>query len=306
VLATIGCSHARDTKGGCTMCSYLLDGSAESPSSEELIQQFKNAMSKLEDESEPLSVKVYTSGSFLDPVEIPEVVRTEILSILSSEKRVKQVVLESRPEYVTVTILKEISTSLGDKQVEIGIGVESSNDVIRSICINKGFNTQEFEKVVQKASEYKIGVRAYVLLKPPFLTERDSLLDSMKTIQDLDKIGVSTISINPVNVQKNTLVERLWERRQYRPPWLWTTIEVLKQMRSSVSPEIPLLCDPVAAGKLRGTHNCGNCDESVTAAIRDFSLNQDVEVFSKLHCNCYDQWQHVLIHEDSSLHVHLE
>ena len=218
VLATIGCSHARDTTGGCTMCSYLLDGIPESPTPEELLHQFQQAMSKIEGEPEPLSVKIYTSGSFLDVDEIPSDVRKKILSLLSSDPRVKQVVLESRPEYATDEVLKEISTILGDKHVEIGIGFESSSDLIRSICINKGFVTHDFEEAVQRASKRNISIRAYVLLKPPFLTERDALLDSIQTIRYLDKVGVSTISINPVTIQKNTLVERLWKRKQYRSP----------------------------------------------------------------------------------------
>jgi hypothetical protein len=67
-----------------------------------------------------------------------------------------------------------------------------------------------------------------------------------------------------------------------------------------------LLCDPVAAGKSRGAHNCGECDASVISAIRDFSLNQNPDLFSSLHCYCYEQWQHVLAHEDSSLYTHYE
>jgi radical SAM enzyme (TIGR01210 family) len=306
VLSTIGCAHARDTKGGCTMCSYLLDGTPESPTSEELIQQFQYAMNTIEDESEPLSVKIYTSGSFLDSDEIPSEVRTELYSILSKDSRVKQVVLESRPEYVTDAALREINTSLGSKKVELGIGFESSSNLIRLICINKGFKTQDFQEAVQRASKYNINVRAYVLLKPPFLTERDSLLDSIRTIKDLDEFGVSTISINPVTIQKNTLVERLWQKRKYRPPWLWTVVDVLKQARASIGRKTAILCDPVAAGKIRGAHNCGKCDISCISAIRDFSLNQDVGVFSDLHCDCHNQWQHVLIHEDASLNVHYE
>ena len=77
-------------------------------------------------------------------------------------------------------------------------------------------------------------------------------------------------------------------------------------MRDSVNSETLILCDPVAAGKLRGTHNCGTCDESFITAIRDFSLNQDTEVFSSLHCNCFAQWQHILKHEDMSLITHFE
>ena len=263
-------------------------------------------MSKIEDGPEPLSVKIYTSGSFLDVDEIPSQVRKEILSLLSSDTRVKQVVLESRPEYVTDEVLKEISALLGDRHVELGIGFESSSDLIRSMCINKGFDTHEFEEAVQRASKHKISVRAYVLLKPPFLTERDALLDSIQTIRYLDKIGVSTISINPVTIQKNTLVERLWQQRYYRSPWLWTVIELLKQACSDTNPNTIILCDPVAAGKARGAHNCGTCDESIISAIREFSLNQDVDIFSALHCDCYEQWQHVMVHEDAALYVHHE
>jgi hypothetical protein len=288
------------------MCSYLLDGTPESPTPDELVQQFQHAMSKIDDESEPLSVKIYTSGSFLDVDEIPFEVRKEILTLLSSDTRVKQVVLESRPEYATDDVLKEISALLSDKHVEIGIGFESSSDLIRSICINKGFATHEFEDAIQRASKHDISVRAYVLIKPPFLTEREALLDSIQTIRYLDKIGVSTISINPVTVQKNTLVERLWKNRKYRPPWLWSVVDVLKQTKSTIAQDTTILCDPAAAGKLRGAHNCGKCDDSFIAAIRDFSLNQDLEVFSSLYCDCHEQWQHVLLHEDSSLIVHDE
>ena len=89
VLSTIGCAHARSDSGGCTMCSYLLDGSQEMPTSDQLVEQFKTAMMDLVGKEEPLSVKIYTSGSFLDPVEIPVEARSAILEILGSDDRVR-------------------------------------------------------------------------------------------------------------------------------------------------------------------------------------------------------------------------
>jgi len=304
VLATKGCSYARGEQGGCTMCSYLLDGTERQPSHEELISQFQGAMEKLSDESKPLSVKIYTSGSFLDTDEVPQETRDEILGIISNDDRIVEVVIESRPEFILDEVMVQTRAILGERQIEIGMGLESSNDVVRDICVNKGFTLAEFKKAVEIAKQHQIGTRAYILLKPPFLTEKNALDDSITTIEDAVKLGVTTISINPVNIQKFTMVEDLWRNGLYRSPWLWTVVEVLRESYKNVGGSVFILCDPVAAGKRRGTHNCGVCDKQIVNAIRDFSLNQDASVLESLDCSCKASWKHTLTHEDVSLLVH--
>ena len=148
VLSTIGCSHARSDSGGCTMCSYLLDGVQERPTSDQIVDQFKLAMSELEGKEPPLSVKIYTSGSFLDHEEIPQPARSEILGIIAEDERIREVVLESRPEYVTDTILSAVRRILGDRVIEIGMGLESASDTVRTVCINKNFDLQMFSNVL--------------------------------------------------------------------------------------------------------------------------------------------------------------
>ncbi|TXT57752.1 MAG: hypothetical protein BAJATHORv1_10456 [Candidatus Thorarchaeota archaeon] len=305
VLATVGCSHAISEAGGCTMCSYLLDGTEEHPTHEQLIQQFEVALGKLEEKPVPYSVKIYTSGSFLDTREVSIIARKAILEKIGRDERIEEVVLESRPEYVSDSLMHEVKSILGDRKIEIGIGLESTNDQVRSLCINKGFTLDKFQEALEICKTHGIGIRAYVLVKPPFLTERDALLDSVSTIIKAAEMGITTASINPVNVQSYTLVERLWRSRDYRPPWLWTVVEILKQARKEVNHTIPILCDPVAAGKSRGTHNCGICDSSIIQAIRSFSLSQDLDVFDDLSCGCRNLWEHVLTHEDISLVSHL-
>ena len=304
VLSTQGCAHARGSEGGCTMCSYLLDGTRTNPSPDELYNQFLDAMKKVEKASSPLSVKIYTSGSFLDDDEIPIEARNQILSEIANDSRVREVVLESRPEYVQDSILKEVRGTLGDRSIEIAMGLESSSDLVRSLCINKNFDFASFKEAVDLGKKYDMGTRAYVLLKPPFLTERDAIVDAKNTIADAIKAGVSTISLNPVNVQRNTLVEYLWKRQNYRPPWLWSVVEVLRHAHSISQGTVNVVCDPVAAGKIRGTHNCGKCDTPVISAIRRFSLDQNTSAFDSLHCECQTLWNHILEHEDVSLQLH--
>ncbi len=304
VLATIGCSHAREEDGGCTMCSYLLDGSGVMPTNVELIKQFERGYTKANNEQKPLSVKIYTSGSFLDSDEVSPEVRMEILRRVGSDDRVTEVIIESRPEFVTDRTMQDLRERLSDRRIEIGMGLESANDVIREVCINKGFTLTEFQHALETARKYDIGTRAYVLLKPPFLTESQSQADALQTIKTCADIGVTTVSVNPVNIQKNTLVEKLWSRGSYRPPWLWTLISVLRRARQEIDDSVNIVCDPVAAGKSRGVHNCGKCDERVVRAIREFSLTQNEDVFEGLDCDCKEKWHHTLQHEDISFLIH--
>jgi radical SAM enzyme (TIGR01210 family) len=304
VLSTEGCAHARGSEGGCTMCSYLLDGTSKNPTSEELLNQFLEAMKKVEKAAAPISVKIYTSGSFLDTEEIPLTARNQILTTIAHDDRIKEVVLESRPEYVQESILEKVRSLLGDRSIELAMGLESSNDQIRSLCINKNFNFVAFKEAIDIGKKFEIGTRAYILLKPPFMTERDALLDAQQTISDAIDAGATTVSLNPVNVQSNTLVESLWKRQKYRPPWLWSVVEVLEYAHEAAKGKVRVVCDPAAAGKKRGTHNCGKCDKSFVNAIRQFSLTQNISTFDGLQCECKDLWTYVLTHEDVSLHVH--
>ena len=68
------------------------------------------------------------------------------------------------------------------------------------------------------------------MLKPPYLSEKESIDDAVKSAIDAAP-HVDKISINPVNVQKNTVVEKLWFRNEWVAPWLWSVVDVLKSVK---------------------------------------------------------------------------
>lgn len=288
ILRTAGCSWAK--MGGCTMCGYIYDASP-GVSSKELFIQFKAGSEKLS--SEVKVVKLFTSGSFLDSQEVPAEARNQILADLG--KKVEKVIVESRPEFIKQEVVLECRSLV--KQFEIAIGLETSSDNIRIENINKGFSFKDFIKAARIARECGAAVKAYLLLKPPFLTERAAIEDVIKSITDAADY-VDTISINLCNVQRGTLVQELFLNKSYRPPWLWSAVEVLRRGREILSDEKVLMCDPIAAGFKRGPHNCGKCDSAIAANIREFSLKQDVEIFKNLHCECIETWRKVLELED--------
>jgi radical SAM enzyme (TIGR01210 family) len=252
-------------------------------SKEDLLAQFANAMRYYKNEG---IVKVFTSGSFLDPSELPEPVQHEIVGTLS--EKAEKISVESRPEYIKETRLKEIKKNVSSKEFEIGIGLETSNDLVREKAINKGFTFQEYVHAATRLKKHQMNVKTYVLLKPPFLTEKESLNDCIRTIKDIIPY-TDTVSLNPTNVQRHTVVEYLWKRNQYRPPWLWSIVEILQHSKTMTNAF--LKCDVVGGGSMRGAHNCGTCDRGILQAIAEFSLTQKQDALKDLSCNCYEKWR---------------
>lgn len=289
VLRTTGCCWAKT--GGCAMCGYAYDASPSEVSVGELMAQLQIGMEQLS--SEVKVAKLFTSGSFLNPEEVPLVARNQILATLG--KKVEKIIIESRPEFVKSRIVMECGNLV--KRLEIAIGLETSSDVIRNEHINKGFAFDDFIRAAKIAHESGSTVKAYLLLKPPFLSERAAIEDMINSIKDAS-LHADTISINLCNVQRGTLVYELFANKSYRPPWLWSAVEVLRKGREILAKEKVIMCDPVAAGVKRGPHNCGKCDSAVASSIRKFSLSQDPAVFSDLYCDCLETWKKVLELED--------
>lgn len=284
VFRTSGCRW-----NNCTMCGYAYDSTPKAPSHDDLMKQFEDAMIRSRDED--FIVKIFTSGSFLDEVEIPPTARKEMLSRLGADARVKKVIAETRPEYVAQDKVSECTAALG-KKFEIAVGLETSNDMIRRDSINKGFTFMDFVNASKIALQENATVKAYLLLKPPFLSEGVAINDIIRSISDVVQYA-GTISVNLCNVQKGTFIDEMFERGDYRPPWLWSAVEVLKRGKE-INTDTVIISDPVAAGSKRGPHNCGKCDKDVAEAIRIFSLTQDTMIFESLDCECRETWKKVV------------
>jgi len=289
ILRTHGCSWASES--GCSMCGYFNDSLLKDVSDEDLITQFEKTMEKYQGQK---FVKIFTSGSFLDEKEITPFVRKKILERLfeSSEK----VSVESRPEYVTNKILSDVKKSTGSGVFEVGIGLETTDDKIRENCINKGFTFNDYKKATDVLKKHNCKLKTYVLVKPPFISEQESINDVIKTVDKI-KTVTDTISFNACNVQRNTLVSYLWNRKMYRPPWLFSIVEILKESKKQTK-NILLKCDIAGGGSIRGAHNCKICDNKYLKAISDFSLKQDISVFDGLDCDCREKWLDQLDIED--------
>ncbi|AXV38054.1 MAG: TIGR01210 family radical SAM protein [Methanobacterium sp. BRmetb2] len=290
ILPTKGCSWALSSSGGCTMCSYIADSVLEPVSADVLIDIFKNAL-KRHELSEKTVVKIFTSGSFLNEEEFPPEARAEILEILGKEEHVEEVVVESRPEYVNRDVLIECCEILGDKIFEVSLGLESANDKIRREKINKGFSRKEFEEAVNTIkylkTDYKLKSKAYLFVKPILTSEKEAVEDAIQSAVYAEKVGVDRISFCPATIHKGTLMEILWRRGSYKPPWIWSIVKIINQVRSLV--KIPVIMDTSGFGTRRGPFNCKKCNKKFKNKIIESNLNQSL--VEEIDCSCKDLWQ---------------
>ncbi|MCL1905366.1 MAG: archaeosine biosynthesis radical SAM protein RaSEA [Methanomassiliicoccaceae archaeon] len=280
IMRTNGCAWAK--KGGCTMCGYA-SASMNNVTAEDLTAQIDQAMRRYE--GEPF-VKIYTSGSFLDDNEVPPEIRERIFD---SFKDAERILFETRPEFVTEETLRNVP-----KNVTIALGLESSDPEVLEISVKKGFTPEDSRKAGLTIKKAGLTVRTYLLLKPLYLNEHDAIEDAVSSIRFADEFS-DEISVNPVNVQRYTFTERQWKKGDYRPPWIWSLIEVLK--RSSGNVNARLMSSPSGGGTQRGVHNCGTCDIEALKAVERFSFSQNIKHLNADACPCRETWRQTISSE---------
>jgi hypothetical protein len=283
ILRTRGCYWAR--RSGCSMCGYINDTFTD-VREEDLMAQWRSALRIYG--GQPV-VKIYTSGNFFDASEVSLRARRRILEEIG--QRCEKLVVENLPQMTKREWVEE-GVSLVPR-FEIAIGLETANDSVRDLCISKDFHFEWYERACRAAHEAGATVKTYLLMKPPFLTEAAAVEDvvaSAMKIRDL----TDAISINPTNVQRDTLVDQLFKRREYRPPWLWSVVEALTHLRGYGR---RVICKPTGGGTPRGAHNCGACDGVFLGAIQDYSLGK-ADRLDELSCGCRHRWEDYTAAED--------
>ncbi|MFX1452391.1 MAG: archaeosine biosynthesis radical SAM protein RaSEA, partial [Promethearchaeota archaeon] len=259
----------------------------------QIINQFnyalQNKLDEIEIDKDNYIIKIFNSGSFLDKNEVAQDVRSYLYNKIAEIKKIKEVVIESRVEYISSEKLEEIRDSLKNKYIEIGIGLETTDDYIRNNYINKGLLFDEFQSVLQLCKDHDIGVKAYLLFKPPFLNEISAIDDCVDSIKTLINLKVNSISINPLNIQKGSLAEYLWYQKRYRPPWFYSLIKCIKKsITKDDLKNVRVLSDPSGAGTKRGIHNClkRDCNKKMINILKNFVLNQDLNFLKNSYKEC--------------------
>lgn len=327
VLRANGCEHYKKT-GGCSMCSHFNGTPIHKVTDENYISQWNSVLNGDAIEKENFSFNLndypvlclYNLGSLLNENEISSLVVQYIFKSLNNYKNVKKVIIESRAEYVnskSITNIKDVY----DGVVEVGIGVESTNKVIRQLCHHKGIsNLNLVKKSVEILHDYGFKALAYINFKPVFLTEKESVDDAITTAIDCFNMGFDAVSIEPTSLQDYSLANYLYEMGQYRVPWLWSIKEIVEGIykffnNKKLDIRIGGYFDEEILSGSQGvgfetknevfphltSSNCSLCTQRCIEAIKMFNATYDIKYLKNVEkcSHCYSIWCDTMKIKDS-------
>lgn len=281
IFTTKGCFWAQNGKG-CYMCGYSADSDPNIT-----LEEWKKQLEIFEKKIQGVEgLKLYNSGSFFDRREVPQEIFDKLCNIIKNSS-VNEVVVESCSHLVNDANIKEFKEKIGNKYFEIALGLESSHNGVLEYSINKPTRFNQFISAAEIIKRNSGHVKAYLLFKPPFLTEYEAYLDTLHSAKDIIPYA-DTISINLCNVQKHSMLNWLYSKKEYRPGWLWTVIEILNKISAK---DYRILLGLAGGGSLRGAHNCKKCKKNTLFALKQFVETQDHEYLKEPDCQCKELWR---------------
>lgn len=256
-------------------------------------------------------INIVGDGSFLNYWEIPKRTQVECFKNFAKWKNISRILIESRPEYINKQWLEELTGFLRDDQIlEIAIGIESTDDFIRSHCINKGFgnitdrlNEYSIKNILANIATFKgrVRIQAYLLIKPAFLNEKEALMDAInsgrilyqwaKDIHPENPHKILSIKYEPMVVSRGTLLEVLYKRtdngkRMYNPLNYWTVAELLAETSNNGTCDIIRfgaredMDDYIALPVIPAVFDTiSSIDFRVYQAVQNFTVNHSIVQF---------------------------
>jgi archaeosine synthase beta-subunit len=217
-------------------------------------------------------LKLYNNGSFFDLRAIPEEDYGEIASLLEN---LETVIVESHPRLINEKCLNFRDMLKPDLQ--IGLGLETVNSDIL-LKLNKQMSVDDFRNSVGFLTKHGIRSRAFILLRPPLLSESEGIFWAERSIDFAFDAGVECCTIIPVRAG-NGAMDFLMERGDFNVPDIRSLETVLEY-------GIRLRAGRVFADvwDLRLFSTCTKCLDKRTERLNKMNLSQEIGTI--VDCEC--------------------
>ncbi len=164
-------------------------------------------------------IKLYNSGNFFDSNAIPHEDYAEIATLVAD---FETVIVESHPSLIGRRCW-EFKEKLRPK-LQVAMGLETVHpDVLPRL--NKRMTLEDFSRETKRLLERGISVRAFVLLRPPFLTEEEGVFWAKRSIDFAFDNGVECCAVIPTRTG-NGIMEQLERDGLFASPTLDSLEEV--------------------------------------------------------------------------------
>lgn len=286
VLLTTGCSI-----GTCTMCPFPGESHSQ-VRDQDLIEQFEGSFQgdSLDDYE---LITLFCNGNFFHDREMPTLVRQHIFARVRQARDPQIVAVESLPQFLTTEALRQVRRQLGPKKLAVFLGLQSQDEFVRQVAVNTTCTLVAFEKATRALQAQGDLPVTFLMVKPPFLTEGEAVLDCLKSLQYLTGRGLTHSTLCPTRVAPHTLLHEMHRRGLYSPPWIWSVVEVLRR-NADRGGSLPM----VNTTELKEDRNpdstcaqsCPHCRHELIEGIEQFLFQRKLKLLQDLRCVCWKDY----------------
>lgn len=217
-------------------------------------------------------LKLYNSGSFFDERAI---IAKDYKRIASLVNGFETVIVESHPLLINEKCL--VFRDMLKPDLQIAIGLETVHTEILRI-LNKQMTLDDFSNAVSYLTKHEIMSRAFILLRPPFLSESEGIHWAERSIDFAFSTGVECCTVIPVR-PGNGAMDLLMEKGDFRPPDIHSLERVLEYGIGLNAGRV--FADIWDLGLFSG---CRKCIDIRTNRLMEMNLNQ--KIISRHTCSC--------------------
>lgn len=242
------------------------------------------------------SVGLYNDGSFLNPGEIEQEVQRRILREVATWPGIRQITIESRPEYADPAWVAELVDAIRPCRLEIALGLDSIHQDVVDVATNRGVRVDFALEAMQSLLALDVRTTALVVFKLPFFTEGAAIDEAVATVGALVRRGVA-VDIEAMTVQKGSVVQLLSDAGLYRPPWLWSLVEMFRRLPDARS--VYLSPFRYSVPTFDAPRNCDECTLPVASQLLGaFERSRRREDLPSLRPCCARVWREELAREE--------
>lgn len=221
-------------------------------------------------------LKLYNSGSFFDERAIPVADYPKIASLING---FKTVIVESHPKFINESCLE--FRDMFQAELQIAIGLETVHpQILRKL--NKHVTIDNFSDSVKFLTRNGIRSRAFILLRPPYLTESEGIFWAQKSINFAFSVGVECCIIIPVRAG-NGAMDELMKSGDFHLPKIESLETVLQYGINLKTGRV--FADTWDLGLFS---TCPKCLEQRINRINAMNLNQEVVFGEKCICEAIE------------------
>ena len=156
-------------------------------------------------------VKLYNGGSFFDAKAIPP---ADHAAVAARTAGFDTVIVENHPKLCGDVCLRFRDRLAG--RLEVALGLETAHEGVLE-ALNKRMTTADFARAAAFLRRHDIDVRAFILLRPPFMSEAEGIEWALRSIAFAFDAGVQCCSVVPVRAG-NGIMEQLERDGSFAPP----------------------------------------------------------------------------------------